>query len=183
MKGTELGKLLAKAQAGDQACYRKFLEVIMELLQRYFSAALKRYPGHDRAWVADLVQETTLAVHLKRATYDPKQELLPWLYGIARYKFIDHLRRAGKEHIQDEVNEETFGIQPPLPLEWFDLPLLQSCLAQLSEREQTLVQLLKLEGRSIKEVSASLSMSESNVKVSVHRAMSTLRQLLTEKGL
>ena len=42
----------------------------------------------------DLVQETLFAVHTRRDTYDRAQPFTPWLYAIARYKFLDHLRRT-----------------------------------------------------------------------------------------
>ena len=48
--------------------------------------------GRGAEEAEDLVQETLLAVHLKRHTYDPEALFTPWLYAIARYKLIDHLR-------------------------------------------------------------------------------------------
>jgi RNA polymerase sigma-70 factor (ECF subfamily) len=44
--------------------------------------------------VEDLVQETLLAIHVRRHTYDPDQPFTPWVYAIARYKLIDYLRRT-----------------------------------------------------------------------------------------
>ena len=41
----------------------------------------------------DLVQETLIAIHSRRATYDPGQPFTAWVYGIARYKLIDEFRR------------------------------------------------------------------------------------------
>ena len=35
-----------------------------------------------------------MAIHARRHTYDPAEALTPWVYAIARYKLIDHLRRT-----------------------------------------------------------------------------------------
>ena len=41
----------------------------------------------------DVVQETLLAIHLKRHTWRADGPVLPWVFAIARYKLIDHLRK------------------------------------------------------------------------------------------
>ena len=35
-----------------------------------------------------------IAIHTHRDTYDPLQPLTPWVHAIARYKFLDYLRKA-----------------------------------------------------------------------------------------
>ena len=39
------------------------------------------------------MQETLIAIHARRATYDPALPFTAWVYGIARYKLIDEYRR------------------------------------------------------------------------------------------
>ena len=58
-------------------------------LIRFFTARLK-----SSAAAEDLVQETLIAMHSRRATYEPSQPLTAWVYGIARYKLIDEYRRT-----------------------------------------------------------------------------------------
>ena len=41
------------------------------------------------------MQETLVALHTRRDTYDPNYPLTAWMYAIARYRLIDFLRRAG----------------------------------------------------------------------------------------
>ena len=45
--------------------------------------------------IEDVVQETLLAIHLKRQTWDGGQRLAPWVNAIARHKIIDAMRRRG----------------------------------------------------------------------------------------
>src|ERR1700753_3072291 len=73
--------------AGDAAAYRMLLQGLTRHLRGYFARRL----GMDAA--EDAVQETLIAIHSKRATYDPARPFTAWVYGIARYKLIDVYRR------------------------------------------------------------------------------------------
>jgi len=57
-----------KAQAGDEAAYEQALRKISERLRVYLRRRLPLSPDD----VEDLVQETLLALHLHRGTYDPQ---------------------------------------------------------------------------------------------------------------
>ena len=52
------------------------------------------------------MQETLLAIHLKRHTWDPDQALTPWLSAIARNKVIDMLRRRSRRAETDIADFE-----------------------------------------------------------------------------
>ena len=53
------------------------------------------------------MQETLLAVHNQRHTYDAGQPLTAWIHTIARYKLIDVLRRrADHEVLNDPLDDE-----------------------------------------------------------------------------
>jgi hypothetical protein len=52
--------------------------------------------------VEDLVQESLLAIHNKRHTFDRKQPLGAWVHAIAKYKLVDFLRGRG---IRESLNE------------------------------------------------------------------------------
>src|SRR3569832_132872 len=76
------------ALAGDGPAYARLLTELGALLRRYFERRLS-----DAAEAEDLVQETLLAVHSRRQTYEPSRPFTAWAYAIARYKLIDHFRR------------------------------------------------------------------------------------------
>lgn len=92
------GAMMAAAQAGEAAPYRRLLGELRPWLIRYFS---RRLPP---ASVEDAVQDTLVAIHAKRHTWDPARPFGPWLAGIARYKWIDRLRSASR-HAADELPE------------------------------------------------------------------------------
>lgn len=83
-----MARLTVSAQAGDRQAYGVLLAEASRWLKRYF--ARRSAPGA----VDDLIQESLLSVHRKLASFDPERPFLPWLAAIARYRWVDHLRRA-----------------------------------------------------------------------------------------
>ena len=77
------GEMMSAVQAGDALIYEKLLGELVVWLRGYYRRRLP--PGT----VDDVVQDVLLAVHEKRATYDPNRPFGPWLAAIARYKWID----------------------------------------------------------------------------------------------
>ena len=96
------GAWMAAAQNGQGGPYRRLLGEIRLWLLRYFARRLP--PGQ----VEDAVQDTLIAIHEKRHTYDPARPFRPWLAAVARYKWIDRLRAMGRE-AGDEL-PDTIGI-------------------------------------------------------------------------
>jgi len=78
---------------GDARAYRTLLQRVTGHLRGYlrsrFAAA-----GHGSTEAEDLLREVLIAIHSRRHTYDALQPFTPWLHAIARYKFLDYLRRG-----------------------------------------------------------------------------------------
>jgi DNA-directed RNA polymerase specialized sigma24 family protein len=74
---------------GDAASHAALLRALVPLLRAFY----RRRVG-DRDAIEDLVQETLIAVHTRRMSFDRKRSFSPWLFAVARYKMIDHFRRA-----------------------------------------------------------------------------------------
>lgn len=170
---SQLKALMSAALAGDAAAYRSLLSETAQLLRGYYARRL----GAGAADLEDLVQETLIAMHTRRATYDTAQPLTPWLHAIARYKLIDHLRRTKRRHAVplDEASDvfDVSGGEAATARRDVD-----KLLSRLPERTQGLVRDVKIEGKSIEEVSAQSGMSDSAVKVAVHRAIRSLSAML-----
>src|SRR5471030_2096330 len=90
--------MMRAAIAGDELVYRRLLEEIGRAVRPMARGAFSRARVGD-ADVEDVVQETLLAIHLKRQTWDGSQRLAPWVNAIARHKIIDAMRR--RELIED----------------------------------------------------------------------------------
>src|SRR5512141_1365425 len=89
----QLRGLMRAGLRGDTAAYRALLGRLSANLRGYYKGRLARI-GRSATEAEDLVQESLLAIHTRRHTYDPGEALTPWVYAIARYKLIDHLRRT-----------------------------------------------------------------------------------------
>ena len=129
--------------------------------------------------VEDLVQETLLAVHNQRDTYDPQQPLTAWMYAIAKYKLVDLLRRrAGHERRNDPLDDEQDILaynDAEAATARIDLAKL---LLQLPARQRLPIVHMKLEGFSVVETARLTGMSESAVKVNVHRGLKALAAII-----
>lgn len=170
--------LMRASLDGDGAAYRELLGALAPAL-RAFARRVLAEAGRDGGEAEDVVQETLLALHLKRLTWDPSTPLAPWIWAIARHKAVDVLRRAGR---RAEVPLD--GLEDVLPhaeeapdaLAERDVTRL---VATLSGRERDVVEAVCLSGASVKEAGAKLAMSEGAVRVALHRA---LRRLAAAQG-
>ena len=167
---TRLKALMLRGLDGDAAAYRAWLALLGVRLRAYFARRTSGAPGD----VEDLVQETLLAVHLKRSTWDSAQSFTAWAHAVARYKLIDHWRRRRvrqtlpiEDHIDFLAAEEP---DPGVGLE------LDRALASLPERQRRLVGDVKLTGLSLAEAGARAGMSEGAAKVALHRALKALAE-------
>jgi RNA polymerase sigma-70 factor (ECF subfamily) len=158
--------------AGEAEPYRRLLDELARLLRAYY--ARRCPPGVD---AEDLVQETLIAVHTRRATYDPAQPFTAWAYAIARYKLIDALRR-GRAHLRAPAEAAEALFTPAGGPDSAEAAMaardLDRVLAGLAPRARALVRDVKIEGLSTREAAAKHGMTETAVKVAVHRALKTL---------
>jgi RNA polymerase sigma-70 factor (ECF subfamily) len=122
------------------------------------------------------VQETLMAIHQKRHTYQTDQPLTAWMYAIARYKWVDHLRAHGRrESLHDDIDD------------WADTLMVKSdeaasdahkdltlVLSSLPTKQREAIEHTRLHGMSITETAQKTGQSEASVKVNVHRGLKTL---------
>jgi RNA polymerase sigma-70 factor (ECF subfamily) len=104
----ELAGLLRAAIAGDEKAYAVFLARAAALVRGFVRRRMT--PGGIDP--EDVVQETLLAIHLKRHTWRDDAPVLPWVYAIARYKLIDAFRRRGRR-IEVDVDDFADTIAQP----------------------------------------------------------------------
>ena len=163
--------LLVRGLAGDAAAYHAFLRDLGSHLRAFLRKRLVRLPDE----VEDLVQETLIAVHNQRHTYEPSVPLTAWLHAIARYKLVDLLRRRGRrEALTDPLDDDT-GFLVASDADAADARRdVARLLDTLPERHRLPIVHVKLEGRSVAEAARLTGMSESAVKVGVHRGLKAL---------
>lgn len=160
---------------GDALSYHAFLGELAALLRGYFRKRLSGLQDEQE----DLVQETLLAIHNQRHTYDAVQPLTAWVHAIAKYKLVDlYRRRAHRDALTDPLDDEAeiFAASDNDAAEARrDLAKL---LDQLPDRQRLPIIHTKLEGLSVTETAKLTGMSESAVKVGVHRGLKALAALI-----
>ena len=167
--------LLIRGLDGEAPAYQAFLMEMSTHLRAYFRRRLARLPDE----VEDLVQETLLAIHNKRHTYDTHQPLTAWVHAIAKYKLIDLLRRrAGRELLTDPIDDEADFFSTADSEAAEARRDLGKLLEQLPDRQRLPIVHTKLEGLSVTEAAQLTGMSESAIKVGVHRGMKALAALI-----
>jgi RNA polymerase sigma-70 factor (ECF subfamily) len=162
-------QLMVAAQDGNGGAYKRLLADLAVWLHRYFS---RRLP---RAEVDDAVQETLLAVHRSRHTYDPRYPLLVWVSAIAKRKWVDQLR-ALEHRSADELTDSV--ATPDHEASVIGASVLTSLLGELRPAQSQVIQLVKLEGYSLEEASSRTGQSIAAVKVNIHRGIARLRTLI-----
>lgn len=168
---SQLRTSLIQSLGGDAGAYHDFLKVLTGHLRAYFRRRLFQRPDD----VEDLVQETLLAVHNKRHTYDADQPLTAWIHAIARYKFIDLLRaHSAREDLNDPLDDELLLFSETTNDAFEAKKDVEKLLMELPERQRRPIVHVKLEGLSVAETAHRTGMSESAIKVGIHRGLKAL---------
>ena len=162
----ELKAGMIRALEGDAAAYHELLRVLVPQLRAFFR---RRINSEDVA--EDLVQETLIAVHTKRSTYDRERPFSAWLYAIARYKMADHFRRSHR-FISDELNDDIAA--PDFEVASHAEMDVNRLLEGLPEKQRSAIRATRIEGLSIAETADAAGISESDAKMSVYRGLKKL---------
>jgi RNA polymerase sigma-70 factor (ECF subfamily) len=157
-----LARLMRAAQAGDAIAYRQLLGLAAPLLMRWFRRK---------------VAPADLDVHQRRASWDPARPFLPWLAAIARYRWVDRLRRA---RVRDAD-----ALFDDIAVESGEAALIgrlgcDRLLALLPVAQAAAIRAVKIEGLSVIEAAARLGQSESMIKVNVHRGLKRMAAAVDE---
>ncbi len=170
---SELKALMLASLNGDSAAHRALLTRLSGHLRAYYKGKLARI-GRGASEAEDLTQEALMAIHTRRHTYDPAEPLTPWVYAIARYKLIDHLRHVEAARADVPVEEAENVIAQDDHVASESAHDLARLLGKLPEKMRLAIQSVKLDGLSVGEAANKHGMSESAVKVNVHRGMKAL---------
>jgi RNA polymerase sigma-70 factor (ECF subfamily) len=170
-----LRALFLQGLAGDTVAYRSFLQQLSTHLRAFLGRRLFGWPDE----VEDLVQECLLAMHNQRHTYHSDQPLTAWVHAIARYKMIDLLRSKSSHEALNDPLDDDLAMFAESATEASDARRdLQGLLAGLPDRQRLPIVHTKLEGLSVAETARLTGMSESAVKVGVHRGLKALAQMI-----
>ncbi len=167
VREADLARLLRSAIQGDEKAYAEFLASIAGLVR-----GLARRRIDHGVDPEDVVQETLLAIHLKRHTWRPDGAVLPWVFAIARYKLVDAFRRRGRR-IEVDIADFAETLAAPERDMASDRDV-QRALGRLPPVQQRVVTSISVEGFSIAETARALGMRETAVRVALHRGLAAI---------
>jgi RNA polymerase sigma factor (sigma-70 family) len=100
-----------------------------------------------------------------------------YLFTVAYNQMIDHLRKAKRIYLKEEFNESAKVTNNHVNNA---KAILQEALSKLSETQRSLVMLKDYEGYSYDEIGRITNLSESQVKVYLHRARLQLKEYIVK---
>jgi RNA polymerase sigma-70 factor, ECF subfamily len=172
---TRLKGLMGQALTGDTVAYGQLLSALAAHLRAFFRRRLSR----DLDSVEDLVQETLLAVHNQRHTYEPSVPFTPWVHAIAKYKLIDYLRRNAARPTEPLPADDSLdGLEDSAHDAATARRDIGKLLAALPPHFRLPIQHVKLEGLSVQEAATRTGMSVSAIKIGIHRGLKALARNL-----
>ena len=166
---TQLKALMLKGLDGDARAWR----VLLSDLAAHLRPLFKRRLFHGESDAEDLVQETLIAIHGKRATWDRGQPFTAWAFTIARHKLIDHLRRQGRR-LTEPLDDAAELIADHTVEDGAARRDLSRVLSILPARQRALIHDVKVQGLSMAEAAERHGYSVAAAKVSIHRSFKTL---------
>lgn len=175
----DLRALFLAGLAGDDRAYRSFLQRASSHLRAFVARRLFGWPEE----VEDLVQECLLAMHNQRHTYRSDQPLTAWAHAIARYKLIDVLRaKSVREALHEPLDDDMELFAESLEEARDARHDLVGLLDGLPDKQRLPIRHVKLEGLSVAETARLTGLSESAVKVGIHRGLKALAARFKERA-
>jgi RNA polymerase sigma factor (sigma-70 family) len=171
-----LSELMRAAQDGDPLAYETLLTEVAAIVRDFVHKRLQNIESQE-----EVVQDTLLCIHRDRHTYDPGRPFRPWMYAITRHRLSDHLekqQRRSRIEVLSDVEAEDPASTNASARELQAPGILRHALAQLSKAQREIIQMLKLDGLSVAEISARTGLTASTVKVTAHRGYKRLRALI-----
>jgi RNA polymerase sigma-70 factor (ECF subfamily) len=166
-----LRALLLAGLEGDAQAYHAFLQALGAHLRAFLRRRLYRLPND----IEDIVQEILIAVHNGRHTYQAQQPLTAWTHAIARYKVADYLRhRSRHDALHDPLDDEAAIFAESDEEATQARHDVEKLLDQLPDRHRLPILHVKLQGLSVAETAAITGLSESAIKVGIHRGLKAL---------
>ncbi len=124
----------------------------------------------------DVVQTAFEKMWCNREEVDA-QRSKSYLFTVAYHQMIDHIRKVKRIHLKEEFSEGSkIQDKPANNLK----KVLEEALSRLGETQRSLVLLKDYEGYSYEEIGKITGLSESQVKVYLHRARVQLKEYLVK---
>lgn len=158
----------------------RFAQIIDDHKSLVYSILLRMTDDHEEA--NDLAQEVFVKVYRQLKQFQGKSKLSTWIYKITYFHGLSHLKKqkrwVGEEYYSHAESDE--DIESDIAVNEMK-GHISDCIGQLKPLERTAISLFYLDELSVKDVAEIMNISESYVKVTVHRAKKNLKGLIKKE--
>jgi len=151
---------------------KEYNQCVTEYADNVYRFILKNLRHEEDA--RDVVQSSFEKLWTKRMEID-FIKCKSYLFSIAYHQMIDHLRKVKRIHLREEFHEES---RIHYSQNHNAKKILEEALSRLNETQRSLVLLKDYEGYSYEEIARITGLSDSQVKVYLHRARIQLKNFL-----
>ncbi len=152
---------------------KEYNECVTSYADNVFRFIYKNLRNEEDA--RDVVQSAFEKMWRTRETVDVAKSK-SFLFTIAYNQMIDHIRKGKRMVLKDEFRDDAKISQPDNSIR----KVLEQALDRLNETQKSLVMLKDYEGYSYEEIGKITGLSESQVKVYLHRARVQLKEYLVK---
>ena len=168
-------ELIAAVAAADKASFERLYSLYERRVFQYTLTLIK-----DTATAEEIVIDTMLAVWDGAARFNRSSRVSTWIFGIARHKAIDAVRRAGRGGKRVAIEEAAeVATADPGPDELAQQRAVRNtvggAIQQLSHEHREVLQLAFFEDLPYEEIARLLSLPLNTVKTRVYYAKQKLK--------
>jgi len=163
-------KLMIESQSGNNASYQKLFKIIAPIVSNIVSKKIFNETDQN-----DVTQTILMAVHKASHTYQQHKPFIKWLNAICNYKINYYLIHYYKRSEFESTEEQNFQKNALGTFNTENKIEIKRMLKSLPKEQANILRLLKIEGYSIKDISKAFHLSESSVKVRMHRIIKDLK--------
>ena len=158
-----------------------FRDDVLPLKDRLYRLALRITLNPAEA--EDAVQDTLIRVWEHREEWEQIDSIEAYAHTICRNIALDMAGKAGRGNVQLNEDSSMFNVQCSM-FNDFDqkerLSLVRKIMDTLPEVQRSIMELRDIEGKTYQEIGNILKLTESQVKVYLHRARTSIRQQAEE---
>jgi len=176
-------ELIERVKRGDSQAFGGLIDRHRQMVVRVAT----RLVG-DQSEALDIAQDVFLAAYVRIQDWRPAAEFSTWLYRIAVNKALEHSRkRTTRRRVErDSVRMRRLRDQGDQgdqgePRSSEESARLSSAMRKLSQRQRAVVTLRFFEGLSVSRTARILETSANNVRVTLFKALESLRRIIGRK--
>ncbi len=184
MQSDQETKWILASQKGDVKAFgllaSKYQDTIYTLCRRMLK---------NNADAQDLCQDILIKMFKNISQYQNHSPFGAWVYRIGYNESINKLRKLKRssEHMEALVNEREHWVETSNALKTLEKiekkKVLIDAIHQLQESDRFLIMAYYFEELPIKEISAIIDLTESNIKIKLHRSRKQLHGILSASSI